>query len=120
MLPRNRCLALLALIATAACQPQQQQAAPGPAEDYLQSCASCHGRPDPDGGVTGLDPTGPTPDLTRLAAVSGGTYPAAQVRRIIDGRQQLRAHGSPMPVWGNHLSRERVTALADYIATIQR
>jgi len=117
--PRIPLVAVLTLVATAACQPEQH-ASPAAAEDYLALCAACHGRPAAGGGVAGLDPDGPAPDLTRLAAVNGGAYPTDRVIDIIDGRRQVRAHGSPMPVWGNRLSEERILLLTDYLATIQR
>ena len=46
------------------------------------------------------------PDLTLFAARNGGTFPAALVGKIIDGRQPLPGHGGPdMPVWGDAFRR---------------
>jgi len=69
------------------------------------------------------------PDLTRIAAREGGSFPAEQVRRIIDGRRAVPAHGSPaMPVWGlefrddtrkqKHV-RELVDRLVEYLQSMQ-
>jgi len=68
-------------------------------------------------------------DLTRIAAREGGSFPAEQVRQIIDGRTAIPAHGSPaMPVWGlefrddlrkqKHV-RELVDLLVDYLRSVQ-
>lgn len=107
-------LALVPLVALGACQAPVQQ---GPQPDtgsgavfYRATCATCH----EGGGV------GPAPDLTRLSALNGGTFPIGQVTRIIDGRAGLRAHGSPMPVWGGILTQAEVRNLAAYIASIQQ
>ena len=46
------------------------------------------------------------PDLTLFAARNGGTFPAALVGKIIDGRPPLPGHGGPdMPVWGDAFRR---------------
>jgi hypothetical protein len=40
------------------------------------------------------------PDLTRISARHGGTFPLMRIERIISGEEELpRGHG-PMPVWG--------------------
>lgn len=69
---------------------------------YRTYCANCHGS---DGRGEGyIAPTlrvKPT-DLTALAAENGGEYPAERVRQAIDGRTDVRAHGSrEMPIWGD-------------------
>jgi len=102
---------------------------------FLYSCAACHGE---DGrGGTGADGlfSKQAPDLTRLAARSGGTFPFDQVVATIDGRGGLRGHRSPMPVWGmtfqNHydavsgshlaelMARGAILSVALYLAEIQ-
>jgi hypothetical protein len=53
------------------------------------------------------------PDLTRIASRHGGTLPADQVRRIIDGRAVQPPHGKrAMPVWGTDFR----TAGASHVA----
>lgn len=69
---------------------------------YRTYCASCHGS---DGRGEGyIAPTlrvKPT-DLTRLAAENEGVFPEPSVREAIDGRSDVRAHGSrEMPIWGD-------------------
>lgn len=94
-------------------------------------CASCHGL-----GAQGNGPLAPmmkrvVPDLTQIAAGNGGVFPAARVRRIIDGRE-VQAHGdSDMPVWGTAFRtsgsglsepavRARIDALVAYLESIQK
>ena len=68
---------------------------------YFRFCAACHGETGKgDGPVASYFKIAP-PDLTQLAKRRGGTYPADEVRKIIDGRGEASVHGSrQMPVWG--------------------
>jgi mono/diheme cytochrome c family protein len=117
-------------------------AGPTPAEDlqgysgkqlYQRFCAACHGvEARGDGPVAAFFKSTP-PDLTRLAHRYGGQFPAAQVRKTIDGRENLLPHGErTMPVWGLEFmlaegstpeARQRaetvITRLVDYLASIQ-
>jgi len=75
----------------------------------------------------------PTANLTLISARRGGVFPVADMRRIIDGRQAIRAHGpSGMPVWGNEFAppvsgggpaevavRDRIHLLTEYLRAIQ-
>ena len=104
-------------------------------EMYQQLCASCHGvEGRGDGPVAPLIKVG-VPDLTRIAARDGGEFPTEDVRRIIDGRTDRRAHGPrDMPVWGWQLydmssddeaaERSRTNSMIDrlveYLRSIQR
>lgn len=74
------------------------------ADLFRQFCASCHGPgARGDGPVASvLDP--PPADLTTLAQRHGSPLPKAALADLIDGRRQVRAHGSSdMPVWGQRL-----------------
>jgi len=86
-------LALLSTVGLMACQPTQPDAARG-AVFYRATCATCHDSGSPP----------QAPDLTQLAAANGGRFPADRVTGSVDGRAGLRAHGSPMPVWGRVLT----------------
>ena len=101
---------------------------------YQTSCAGCHGTDATGNGpitpVIGVRP----PDLTRIAARRGGTFPELEVFRIIDGQADLSAHGPRhMPVWGyefygtdaddeiaHRQAEQKVDALVSYLRTIQR
>ena len=67
--------------------------------DYGRYCASCHGvTGHGDGPVAEFLALIPI-DLTKLARNNGGVFPDARITEIIDGRQQVRTHGSrDMPV----------------------
>ena len=87
-----------------------------------------------DGPMAGLISI-PVPDLTRIAARNGGTFPWLTVVHQIDGRSGLRGHGGPMPLFGALFSGDtaaadapdgtpvitsaRVLALTDWLASIQ-
>jgi hypothetical protein len=103
-------------------------------ELYERLCASCHGaQAKGDGPVASLIKIG-VPDLTRIALRDGGEFPEQDVRRIIDGRFERKAHGPrDMPVWGWQLysnasqndasERARVDAMigrmVDYLRSVQ-
>jgi mono/diheme cytochrome c family protein len=103
------------------------------AQLYQRFCAACHGvQAHGDGPVAPFFKVTP-PDLTRLAHRYGGKFPAAEVRKAIDGRSNLQPHGErTMPVWGLEFilaegstqeARERaetlISRLVDYLASIQ-
>ena len=94
-------------------------------------CASCHGRDaHGDGPVAESLKTRP-PNLTQLAKLNGGMFPAERTRRVIDGREAgVRAHGTiEMPVWGDAFvrregltdaaARARVDAIVRYLDAVQ-
>lgn len=99
---------------------------------YGAYCASCHG-----GTGLGDGPVAPhlkvtPPDLTRLSTRAGGQFPHDRAYLIIDGRTELRGHGtSEMPVWGYTFQvresdrgqeqevRERILDLLAYLRSIQ-
>ena len=109
------------------------------AREFLNSCASCHGADGKGAGFLtrvfrGVDPG----DLTQLAARNGGTFPLDHVLSVIDGREEVEAHGPrTMPVWGDRYMtrvmtdwgpdelnalrvRNRIYALAHYLQSIQQ
>ena len=102
-------------------------------ETFMRFCASCHGESGRgDGPVSEAIPIA-VPDLTRLQQRYGDDFPAALLRKIIDGREPVVFHGTRyMPVWGYEFwveeggdaeARERVDIivgnLVDYIESIQ-
>jgi hypothetical protein len=113
-------------------------AAPPPlsaGEAFAKYCAACHGVGGRGGAVPGLSK--PAPDLTKLTLRNGGMFPRESVARSIDGRGEIRAHGSrEMPVWGDWFKleaeeayegpteeeakiRKRVEDLLDFLESIQ-
>ncbi len=101
---------------------------------YMQYCATCHGADGTGQGPLTEVMTVNVPDLTRLAADNEGDFPMLHVVHIIDGRTGLRAHGGPMPVYGQVFdtgaegpmsfgsvleTRGRILSLALYLESIQ-
>jgi mono/diheme cytochrome c family protein len=110
--------------------------------EYYAKCASCHGTTGKgDGPVAKYLLKAPS-DLTTYARRNGGAFPTQLAWQVIDGRPiEIGAHGtSTMPVWGQEFRREslrpadrldpagpgpewhvarRITALIDYLASIQ-
>jgi len=75
--------------------------------EFRLHCAACHGV---DGSGTGsiaglLNVTAEKLDLTDLKKNNNGEYPFRLVFEVIDGRQNVAAHGERlMPVWGDRYS----------------
>lgn len=107
-------------------------------QEYMANCAICHGTEGKGHGAFGDLLVLTIPDLTTLTARNGGKFSAAEVYGVIDGRAELRAHGSrEMPIWGNYYTvmpihgtddyphnpeayvRSRIVALIDYLNRIQ-
>jgi hypothetical protein len=112
--------------------------------EYLKSCAICHGTEGKgDGSIVQYLKLIPT-DLTKLSESNFGVFPFARVYDVIDGRFEVATYGRrDMPVWGeafqpvpsstqfrlfpNDISKElaesivrtRVLALIDYIFSLQ-
>lgn len=76
-------------------------------EEFMAQCAACHGTSARgDGPVTeylGINPG----DLTKLTTKSNGEFPFVKIFHIVDGRQEVGAHGTrTMPVWGKRYLME--------------
>lgn len=94
-------------------------------------CATCHGVEARGDGPLADQLRVRPPDLT-LFGRTNGSFDREKVRRIVDGRDPVKGHGGPdMPIWGDVFKQadegysekkviERIEALVDYIATIQR
>ena len=97
---------------------------------YLRYCVSCHGKEVKGDGSLAKDLRVPVPDLTTLAARSGGTYPYDRVVLIISKGNEVRGHGTnDMPAWGPAFNRtdgieaavdEAIRNLAHYVGSVQR
>ena len=117
-----------------------QKSAPGTAPLVIEStygpdlyrhyCATCHGKDGKGSGPAAAALNVPPPDLTRLARVRNGMFPARDVEAIIRGGTTVKAHGSgDMSVWGpifyaldpsDARVKARINALVDHIASIQQ
>ncbi|RWM11931.1 MAG: cytochrome c [Mesorhizobium sp.] len=106
-------------------------------QEYLNSCAVCHGV-DGKGDGPLADALRKRPaDLTTLTSRNGGEFPYWRVYATIDGRGMIPEHGErEMPVWGDQflpddvkrygpyggqaVTTERIHNLAGYVQTLQR
>lgn len=106
--------------------------------EYDNNCASCHGPTGRGDGEVGRTLKQPVPDLSTLTSRNGGVFPVDRVRRVIDGREELKGHwGRAMPLWGLQYSskaaeyykglaidpeafvRQRVDTLIEYLRRLQ-
>ena len=95
---------------------------------YKTYCAACHGPEAKGDGPKAATLEVPPPDLTRISARHGGTFPLMLIERIISGEEELPHGHGPMPVWGpvfsqvdrdQDLGRVRIDNLARYLRDIQ-
>ena len=149
-------LLLIFAVAITGCEAETPEAAQAPAEQtaetansesmdrmnldpvvvgraaYEQYCMGCHG-PNANGGGE-LEPllTVTPPDLTMLNAKYNGAFPEDAIRKMVDGREVVPAHGTrEMPIWGNiwvtvdgdtldeAIVNRRVSNLITYLKSIQ-
>ena len=106
--------------------------------EFLNSCASCHGRDGTGAGFLTRLFRGIAPgDGTQLTARNEGTGPRERICAVIDGRTEVAAHGDrQMPVWGDRYMdavmseygpdeinetrvRNRIYELVHYLQSIQ-
>ena len=105
--------------------------------EYDSNCIACHGKDLKGGAYVDFLKVTP-PDLTLLSKKNGGGFPLERVYAVIDGRQEVKAHGPrDMPIWGRDYQikagehyvdmnydpeafvRGRIFALIDYLNRMQ-
>jgi mono/diheme cytochrome c family protein len=75
--------------------------------EYVRSCAACHGMTGKGNGPVAKSLSQPPADLTRLSEANGGVFPVSRVYDVIDGRIEVMTHGTrEMPGWGEVYGRE--------------
>jgi len=102
--------------------------------EYHQHCAVCHGADGNGYGSMRKFLTVEPSDITQTAKKNGGRFPFWQIYRIIDGREEVRGHGTrEMPIWGARFRSQaggddtgsrsqaagRILALVFYLQQIQ-
>jgi mono/diheme cytochrome c family protein len=107
--------------------------------EYEAACAVCHGFNGKDSGPVATQLKLHVPDLSVLAKANQGVFPFDRVYQIIDGRQEIKGHGTrEMPVWGQAFrgqssiyfqnypqqdaessARSRILALTEYVYRLQ-
>ena len=99
---------------------------------YRLFCRNCHGKEGKGDGPIGEMLKVQPADLTALTENAGGEFPAESVYQTIDGRNDVRGHGSrEMPIWGFSFQdpsrledqevevRERILDLVEFLETLQ-
>ena len=75
--------------------------------EYQGYCAVCHGENGKGDGIMARYLLIKPADLTQLSKKSGGDFPFWRTYWTIDGRQEVKGHGSrAMPIWGNRFRLE--------------
>ena len=88
--------------------------------EYEGACVVCHGATGKGNGPFMGQLTTKIPDLTVLAKNNGGVFPFDRVYQVIDGREQIKAHGTrDMPVWGQAFRRQSSVYFQNYPAEDQ-
>jgi mono/diheme cytochrome c family protein len=101
------------------------------ADMFKTYCAACHG---PDGKGNGPAASAlkvAPPNLTLLKQKNRGKFPALKVTHILEGAEEIHAHGSSdMPLWGpifhsldgtnTALTKLRISNVTGYIESIQQ
>ena len=122
LLPLMIAICLWATPPGAALAQQEEIAAVGHRE-FRHSCAVCHGLGGKGEGVMAtlnLLTVKPT-DLTQLSKKNKGAFPFWQVYRIIDGREEVKGHGTrDMPIWGDVFLQQEGGKPADETRAIGR
>lgn len=100
-------------------------------EMFTEYCAPCHGTDGRGNGPAAGAMKAPPTDLTQLARMHDGKYPANHVASILKfGEGATGAHGSAeMPVWGplfhsldkfhDSMVQQRISNVVGYIETLQ-
>ncbi len=112
---------------------QEQEVSSAGKNVFAQHCVVCHGHDAKGDGVASSLLTVKPADLTQIAKKAGGTFPFWKVYGIIDGREDVKGHGTrDMPIWGAEFrsqasasptaesqTRGRILELVYYIQSIQ-
>jgi mono/diheme cytochrome c family protein len=102
---------------------QQEAIAAVGQQEFRHACAVCHGLGGKGESVmTTLNLlTMRPPDLTQLRKKHQGQFPFWQVYRIIDGREEVKGHGTrDMPIWGEVFRHPEGGKRADETSVIGR
>jgi mono/diheme cytochrome c family protein len=96
---------------------------------FREYCAVCHGNDANGEGPAAAALKVKPANLTQISQKNGNKYPEIRVQRVINGEDELTAHGSrEMPIWGQifrHMSSNqdlgavRIYNLVKYIEQIQ-
>ncbi len=92
----------LLFVASHLTDAQEMEVIAGGELEYQNYCAICHGVDGRGQGMMRKFLTIPPSNLTQIAQRNGNTFPFWRVYRMIEGREEVRGHGTrDMPVWGD-------------------
>jgi mono/diheme cytochrome c family protein len=95
------------LISTTRAVAQETELIAGGELEYQNHCAICHGVDGRGRGIMAKFLTISPSNLTQLTKKTAGRFLFWQVYRVIDGREQIRGHGTrEMPIWGARFQTE--------------
>jgi mono/diheme cytochrome c family protein len=95
------------LISTTRAVAQETEVIAGGELEYQNHCAICHGVDGRGRGIMAKFLTISPSNLTQLTKKTAGRFLFWQVYRVIDGREQIRGHGTrEMPIWGARFQTE--------------
>jgi mono/diheme cytochrome c family protein len=88
---------------------------------YDKYCATCHGPKAKGDGPSAAILTIKPADLTQLSKRHNGQFPFWRAYRMIDGREEVRGHGTrAMPLWGLIFQVEEGAAKGPYQTDLVR
>jgi mono/diheme cytochrome c family protein len=100
-------LLVASLISTRQALAQETEVIAGGELEYQNHCAICHGVDGKGRGIMAKFLSISPSDLTQLAKKNAGRFSFWQVYRVIDGREEIRGHGTrEMPIWGARFQAE--------------
>lgn len=86
---------------------QETEVIAGGELEYQNYCAVCHGVDAKGQGIMSKFLTLRPADLTQIAKRNGGIFPFWPTYRAIEGREEIRGHGSrEMPLWGDRFKSQ--------------
>ena len=85
-------LIVAASLATVIATSQAEKSESGK-DEYLRSCAGCHGVTGKGDGPKGKNLRKQPSDLTALARVNNGSFPLTRTYDVIDGKLDIIVHG---------------------------
>lgn len=127
---------ILMAILVAGCQQVDPTTREEGRQYFVENCTQCHGDDARGHGEMAQHLLAPVPDLTRLGAHHGGTFPRDYVMSVIDGYRRGDHFSAAMPEFGEtDLGEIEITddgaghgtpiprkllSVADYLESIQR
>ncbi|HVO91227.1 MAG TPA: cytochrome c [Terriglobales bacterium] len=87
-------------------------------QEYVISCAVCHGDKGKGDGPLVEWLKKPPADLTKIQKNNVGVFPFDRIYEVIDGREAVAAHGPrDMPVWGDTYSTQAAGLMGVFVTT---